>query len=163
MAVILRIISGSSAPDMAYDGDYTSVEINNKHGYNGGIYVDGFFIYATLVVCMQMKVAAMTNTWNWISWTLWVLSIVGFLFFSWCYAQFSEVFDWYKVVDFAMGTGVFYQGCIVMVWLMFMVDLVMRTSSEFLFPSSMSALRELETKENTEDRDSRRIRKKYNR
>lgn len=148
-AVAIRVIAGSADASQGWDTDYRSVEIKNFHGRDGGIYVDGFFLYTCVVVCMHLKVAYMTNTWTWIHWALWVLSFVGYLFFSWVYSQFGEVFDWYKVVDFTMGTGLFYLGILVVAWLLYMTDTVLRISSEVLFPTSQGRLRAVIESEGT--------------
>lgn len=139
-AVAIRIIAGSADASQGYDTDYKSVEIKNLHGRDGGIYVDGFFLYTCVVLCMQLKVAYMTNTWTWIHWVLWVGSTAGFVLFSWVYSQFNEIYDWYKVVDFTMGTGLFYLGLLVIAWLMYMTDTVVRTASDVLFPTSQGRL-----------------------
>jgi hypothetical protein len=168
MSVVIRIVSGSANADMAYNLQYRSIEFNNKNGYDGGIYVDGFFIYACIVFCMQNKVAAMTHTWTWINWALWVASTLGFLLFAFVYSQIVDLsFDWYKVVDFSMGTGVFYQGVFVVMWLMIMTDFVLRKTSEMFFPSSMSRLQLLSKSENkprvSSDEIDANTRVKYNR
>lgn len=136
----IRITAGSADASQVYGTDYTSVEIKNFRGRDGGIYVDGFFLYTSVVVCMQMKVAYMTNTWTWIHWVLWFASTACYLLFAWVYSQFDEIFDWYKVVDFTMGTGLFYLGILVIVWLMYMTDTVLRTASAVLFPTAQERL-----------------------
>ena len=161
-AVAIRIIAGSGSATQGYDTDYRSVEIKNMHGRDGGIYVDGFFLYTCVVVCMHMKVAYMTNTWTWIHWALWIVSMVGYIFFSWVYSQFDEIYDWYKVVDFAMGTGLFYLGILVVVWLLYMTDTVLRAVSSVVYPTSQDRLLAIEEHERSMSKGSDDSERKQN-
>lgn len=140
---MIRIVAGSADIDQSYNTDYKSIEIKNFNGRDGGIYVNGFLIYTCVVVCMQMKIAYMTNVWTWIHWICWLASTAGFLLFAWSYSQFGDIYDWYKVVDFAMGTSLFYLGVLVIVWLMYIVHQVLQSASAHFFPSSQDRLRAL--------------------
>ena len=72
-------------------------------GQDGGIYAEGFLIFTVLVCCMQYKVAMMTCSPTYINWILWVLSFIGYFFFSWAYGMFPTVEDWYYITNFSMG------------------------------------------------------------
>jgi hypothetical protein len=156
-AMVSRVVTGhsrsydngstlTSSSGSAGGGEYSSVgDVKDPlSGHDGGLYVAGFYLFTTIVLCMQVVVARLTNYWTWIH-HLWIaLSIAGYLLFAIVFSQFEEVYDWYKVVDFALSTRTLYLGIIVVVVLMTFVDAVLAQLSSAFFPSSESRMKEIE-------------------
>jgi len=60
------------------------------------------YTITTVVGTMSTQVIAMSSTANWIFVAVMLLSIAGFLLFSYIYSLFEQL-DWYDVVAFSMN------------------------------------------------------------
>jgi magnesium-transporting ATPase (P-type) len=127
--VAIRFISGSTNVFASNDGlltfDIYGTGLNQHSTATGlGVFAEGFLIYSVAVVAMQYKVVAMCCTPNYIFWFLWVISFMGYVFFTYLYGL-SPSLDWYNTVPLAFSQSEF--------WLALLLIPIILSISDFCF------------------------------
>jgi len=147
-AICIRIIAGElkataagsgTSPQENYDID--GIGIHDQDGRAGGILAEGFVLFSSIVVAMSYKVIAM-GSFNYISAVVWVLSLLGFFFFSYLYNLFDSL-DWYGVVSMAMATPAFWLAILLVPIVIMIIDQVAENLFSIVSPTSRDKLRHI--------------------
>jgi magnesium-transporting ATPase (P-type) len=117
-------------------------------GWGYGFYAEGFLIYSVAVVAMQIKVVSMHSTPNIIFWGLWVLSFVGYFFFSFLYGL-SPSLDWYNTVPLAFSQPQYWLAMLLVPVVLSVSDAAFDVLWAALDPSSNDRLLQLLASETT--------------
>ncbi len=85
------------------------------------MYAEGFIFYTTIVICMQVKVLAITDSRTLINWAMVVVSMAGYLFFAYAFGLIGND-NWYGTLQVSMSTGQFWISVAVVPFLFLICD-----------------------------------------
>ncbi|RYG63022.1 hypothetical protein EON64_16755, partial [archaeon] len=104
-----------------------------------GLYAGGLLLYTSIIFSMQYKVASMSVTPNYIFWTVWFLSFIGYFLFIYIYGLFPSL-DWYNIAPLALNHPVFWLAVVVVPILLVVSDYMVEIFWEQVDPSSRDLL-----------------------
>lgn len=141
--VTVRFISGPTSVD-ANNGNWQfTIEgagMNQASTGSGvGLYAEGYLLYTVIVVAMQYKVVSMSVTPNYIFWSLWLLSFVGYFAFILLYGVFPSG-GWYDVGPLAMALPQFWLALFMVPIFISFTDYVVDLCFAYFDPSSRDKL-----------------------
>lgn len=143
--VAIRFISGPTYVE-TYDGYFKfsiyGTGLNSTSSGTGlGIYSEGFILYTCAVFSMQYKVVSMFITPNYIFWSLWILSFLGYFLFTYLYGLFPSL-DWYNAMPQAMNTPQFWLAILLVPFMLVISDYTFEKVWSQFDPSSRDQLLE---------------------
>lgn len=141
--VAVRFISGPTTVDP--DGGNWSFDIYGTglnqpgSGTAVGLYAEGFLLYTVIIFAMQYKVVSMSVTPNYIFWTVWLLSFLGYFVFILLYGVFPSA-GWYDVGPLAMATPQFWLALFLIPLFIAFSDCIVEQTFAYFDPSSRDKL-----------------------
>lgn len=141
--VAIRFISGPTTVE-DNDGNFFfniyGVGVNQTSNGSGiGIFAEGFILYTVIVFSMQFKVVSMAVTPNYIFWSLWGLSFLGYFVFVLLYGLFPTL-GWFNVVPLSMATPQFWLALFLVPILISFSDFIVEKVWSHFDPSSRDVL-----------------------
>lgn len=141
--VTTRFISGTTwvFPGSGYfNFDMDGTGLNQVgSGSDLGLYAGGLLMYTCIIVAMQYKVVAMSITPNFIFWSVWWLSFMGYFFFIWLYGLFPEL-TWFNTVSLTLNQPLFWLAVLIVPIFMVVSDYMADVFWEKVDPSSRDLL-----------------------